>query len=82
MNKPEAKIGADVRLEDEGSAVLFQPLTPAAHTWMQENIPAEDWQWLGGRLAVERRYVDDVIDGLVKAGFTVAGKDAQPPVRH
>jgi hypothetical protein len=76
-NKPmkrESRLGADVRLEDEAAAVLFQPLTPAAHAWFKENVPTENWQWIGGRLAVEHRYADNLIDGLVKAGFTVAGK--------
>jgi hypothetical protein len=29
--------------------------------------------------AVERRYADNLIDGLIEAGFTVAGKHAKPP---
>jgi hypothetical protein len=44
------KSGADVRLEDEAAVVLFQPLTPAAHAWFKENVPTEEWQWVGGRL--------------------------------
>ena len=79
MTPMTTKLGADVRLEDEGGAVLFQPLTPAAHAWFKENVPTEEWQWVGGRLAVERRYADNLIDGLIEAGLTVAGKHATPP---
>ena len=79
MFRMTAGLGADVRLEDEASAVLFQPLTPAAHAWFKTNVPTEEWQWVGGRLAVERRYADNLIDGLIAAGLTVAGKHAKQP---
>ena len=53
----------DFTVENHGSIFLLQPLTPAAQTWIDENIP-EDAQYLGSAVAVEHRYILDIVDGI------------------
>lgn len=62
----------DVRIENHGSLFVVQPMTTEAREWMLENVASEPWQWLGGGLAVEPRYVFDLVEGMRDAGFTVA----------
>ena len=61
----------DVRVNDQGSVVLLQPITEAASDWIDENIESESWQWFGGALAVEHRYADAIIEGMQSDGLGV-----------
>ena len=61
----------DVRVHENGSVVLLVPMTPAARAWITENVHTEPWQWLGGSLAIDWRFVPDLLDGMVDAGLTV-----------
>ena len=61
----------DVRVNDQGSVVLLQPITEAASDWIDENIESEGWQWFGGALAVEHRYADAIIEGMQSDGLGV-----------
>ena len=62
----------DISVENHGSVMTFQPLTPVGQDWIDENVESEDWQWLGGRLAVEPRCARDLAQGMLDAGLTVA----------
>jgi hypothetical protein len=53
----------DFTVENHGSIFLLQPLTSAAQTWVDENIP-EDAQYFGTAVAVEHRYILDIVDGI------------------
>jgi hypothetical protein len=53
----------DFLLRDEGTIWLFTPLTPAALQFLSEHIQG-DPQYFGDSLAVEHRYVSDLIVGL------------------
>ena len=53
----------DFLLRDEGTIWLFTPLTPAALQFLSEHIQG-DPQYCGDSLAVEHRYVSDLIIGL------------------
>ena len=50
-----------VTVEDHGSIYLVRPETDAAREWLTEHT---DGQWFGNALAVEPRYVVDLLDGL------------------
>lgn len=50
-----------VAVENHGSICLVRPCTDAAREWLVEHT---DGQWWGGALAVEPRYLDDLLDGL------------------
>lgn len=59
----------DVEVDPQGSIVLFQPLTAAAHAWLGEHVQTESWQWFGSALAVEWRYAQDLVDGMRRDGL-------------
>jgi hypothetical protein len=40
----------DVLISNEGTVWVFNPLTPAAKDWFDENVESEPWQWLGTSL--------------------------------
>jgi hypothetical protein len=64
----------DFSIEGEGrfcSVYLLRPLTPAAFDWIEEHIP-EDAQRLGNAIAVEHRFVADVVAGIQSDGLAVA----------
>jgi hypothetical protein len=60
---------ADFIIRNEGTILLFRPLTDAAREWLEENVQA-DAQWFRGALVVEHRYAGDLAVGLIQAGFT------------
>lgn len=60
----------DFRVADGGSVFLLQPETPAAHAWVEEHIP-EDALRLGNGIAVEHRYICDIVDGIQAEGLTL-----------
>jgi len=58
----------DFSVRDEGTTWLFTPLTPAALQFLSEHIQ-EDAQYFGDSLAVEHRYVYDLLIGLREHGL-------------
>ena len=62
---------ADVKIEDCGSIVMFDPVTPEAKEWVDENVGLESWQWLGNRFSVDHRYADNLIEGMTGDGLEV-----------
>ena len=58
----------DARIEDHGSIFLVRPLTDCALGWLREHT---DGTWFGNALAVEHRFVADVVAGMRGAGFAV-----------
>lgn len=63
----------DARIENHGSIMLLQPLTPAALEWIEDHVVAEPWQWWCGGLAVEPRYASDIVAGMQEDGLVVEG---------
>lgn len=59
----------DFTVMNYGSLVMVTPLSDAAQEWIAENVDQEGWQWFGGGLAVEHRYADDLIDGMLNDGL-------------
>ena len=62
----------DVRVDHDFSITSFTLLTEAARDWFDENVHAEGWQWFGGRLCIEARFTDAIVDGLLCDGLVVA----------
>ena len=60
----------DFTVENHGSIFLVRPLTDEVKGWLNEHV-AEDAQWFGGALAVEHRYVSDLVQGLLNEGFAL-----------
>jgi hypothetical protein len=64
------KAKLDVSVEDHGSLWLFRPITEDAKTWIDDNV--EDAAlWFGGALAVEARFVQALIEGMLADGLEV-----------
>lgn len=60
----------DVAVQNEGSIVLFRPLTRPARQWIEEYVDPEA-QWWAGALVVEPRYAGDLTQGMLDAGLRV-----------
>lgn len=65
------KQSADFTLTDGGSVCLLTPTTSDARRWLDENI-GEDALYLGQGIAIERKYVQQILDGIQADGFEVA----------
>lgn len=66
-------ISPDFYVEGEGrfcTIYLLRPLTPAAIEWVEEHIP-EDAQRLGNAVAVEHRYISDIVESIQNDGLAV-----------
>jgi hypothetical protein len=59
----------DFICENHGSIFLLQPVSPAANSWAQENLPI-DRQMFGGAVVVEHRYIWAILEGLQSDGLT------------
>jgi hypothetical protein len=71
MKSPNSE--ADFSIEGEGrfcAVYLLRPLTPAGFDWVEEHIP-EDAQRLGNAVAVEHRYISDIVAGIQDDGLAV-----------
>ena len=62
----------DVQVENHGTIFLFCLLTTKAKTWVKDNVDAESHNWLGHNLAVEHHYAQDLVEGMINDGLSVA----------
>lgn len=63
----------DFRVENHGSIFLVAALTDAAHEWIEDHIP-EDAMFFGGKLAVEHRFIEDIVNGMLGDGLVIASE--------
>ncbi len=59
--------GPDFTVSNEGTLFIFNPLTPAARDWINENVAEPNW-W-GNSLIVEHRYARPLGLGIVRDGL-------------
>ena len=69
---PEPAVSpADFSIHYGGSVSLFIPLTAAADEWLDLHCPRDgEHQYLGPNLAVEARYLRDLIRYAISDGLT------------
>lgn len=60
----------DFTVSGGGTIYLLHPNTLKAQVWVNEHLP-EDRQTFGNAVAVEHRYIGDVVDGIRSDGLTV-----------
>ena len=60
----------DLLVTGGGTLYLLFATSPAGETWIEEHIP-DDAQWFAGGVAVEHRYVRDIVAGAVSDGLRV-----------
>lgn len=61
----------DFIFSNHGSVCLLAPMSGAAKNWLDEHIGG-DALYLGRSLAIEPRYVEDILDGIAAEGMEVA----------
>ncbi len=61
---------SDFMLSGGGSVFVLTPLTTQAAEWIDDHIDPNAQSW-GGGVVIEHRYVDDIVDGIESAGFSV-----------
>jgi len=59
------------KIINEGSIILFEPLTDAARSWWTTNVNPEA-QTMGQAYVVEHRYAGDIVEGI-KAASIIKG---------
>ena len=69
-SSPTRSFGPDFRSENHGSLFLLFPLTPSAHSWIEEHLP-DDAQWFDA-VVIEHRYIWTILDGIQDAGLAVS----------
>ena len=47
------------------------PRTDEAKNWIKENVQYESYQMLGNSVAVEHRYIADIVAGMTEVGLVV-----------
>ncbi len=61
---------SDFVVENHGTTFLLQPLTPAANSWIEQNLP-EDHMTFGGGIVVEHRYIAEIVRSAIADGLGV-----------
>ena len=63
----------DFRIQDSGTVLIFEPLSPSARKWLWDRTEIAPWQWIGhGAFFTEHRPAWELVDGILRAGFTVS----------
>lgn len=62
---------ADFTVENHFTIYMLTPRTPAAQQWADANLLG-DVTVFGGSIAVEHRYISDIVEGIRDYGLTVA----------
>ena len=55
-----------------GNLCQLESVTAEAWTWIEEHVSYEPWQSLGPRLAVEIRFLEPLVEGVIADGLTVS----------
>ncbi len=71
---------ADLLVQGGGSVYLLRPTSRKGCRWLKEHIPA-DATWFAGALAVEHRYVSDILAGAIRDGLKVKRPCTSPTTR-
>jgi hypothetical protein len=60
----------DFELCDHGSVCVLVPRTADAREWIEDHVDPAAMRWAGG-VAIEPRYVADIIEGFQAEGLTL-----------
>jgi hypothetical protein len=56
-------------LSNHGSLWLMEPMDDDSREWLREHV--SEGQWWGGKLVIEPRYVEGLVEGIRADGYTV-----------
>jgi hypothetical protein len=65
------RVYPDVRIRNEGTIVLFTPITPRAKRWISANVQPNA-QWFGNALVVQHRYAARLAAAMRSAGLVLS----------
>lgn len=60
----------DFLLANHGTVSMLTPISLEAQQWADAHLPA-DAQRMGGAVAIEHRYVGDIVEGILADGLEV-----------
>lgn len=60
----------DVIIENQGTIIVFMPMTEKAENWIADNVP--DPLYFGHALCCEPRYAHDLAEGMQESGITIS----------
>lgn len=61
-----------MKVQYDGTVVLFTPEKEEERTWLETNVSSEPWQWpYRDALVVDHRYADELSAGVQDAGFAI-----------
>lgn len=66
----EERQQVDFFLHGGGTLYMLMPLSESAKQWIADHIPS-DAQWLGKSVAIEHRYMGNILQGIESDGLTV-----------
>jgi len=72
VKSPAVPNTPDVIVENHGSVVAFHLLSQNAKTFVDENVQAEGWQFMGDALCVDHRFASDLADVMRENGLVIA----------
>lgn len=61
----------DFIVQDHGSIIILVPQTTVAKDWADEHFPEDATNWADGTV-IERRYFEDIYDGITADGLTIS----------
>jgi hypothetical protein len=63
----------DFSIRDEGTLVMFEPISRRAQDWWDDSVESPNWSKLGNSYAVDRRMAQAICIGLMEAQFEIKG---------
>lgn len=63
----------DFTVTDHGSIFLLRPNSAEAKAWISDHLQVEQYQMFGEAVAVEHRYIGDILEGVHGADLTFEG---------
>jgi hypothetical protein len=60
----------DFQVQNHGTVYMLVPVSLAALEWVEEHTPADAMR-LGRSVAVEHRFIEDIVDGIEGDGLAV-----------
>jgi len=61
----------DFIVQDHGSIIILEPQTTMAKDWIADNLQEDACGWPSGHV-IERRYFEDIYDGITADGLTIS----------
>ncbi len=61
----------DIQINDQGSIIMFTPVSEFAKEWVNNNCYIESWQWMGSSFCVDHRIAEQLIEGMEEHDLSI-----------